>query len=637
MTTPTLPVNAPAATNPAVPEAFEEDCVDKFIVRPTGLAIETADGITPITAFYVKVIAIGSDGNDDQWSILLEWKTPNDQLRFKAFPIARIHGDWSSLVVELTRQGLIVPPVYLNQFRMYLSLAIGAPTIPRVRLISKIGFFPLDPAIPDGAYGFMLPKGPVLPADAEIGPVLFMPPFASPTHQAYGAAGTLDEWKEALAPAAGNALWVFDHCLGFAAVMLEVIGAENVCFHTWGETSGGKSTGGQMMASVFGCAANSQQSLKPSLFQNWTATANGIETLAVAHSGGGMFLDEIGALPQGASLNIYAILQGRMKARMNEFGGMREQHNWRNLLLSTGEISVRQRIEQEGPRKVMGGEMIRALDIPVDELPPDALLTREAGEHLANHLRQFLGEHYGTAGVVFIQGLMEAFPTFEALREDLNLSVNEAHELLCTHLNQYRPLLSAHKRALRHFALIYAVGRWAVQAEASPFSEEHVTHAVLSVATAWLQEFPHLSEQDKLLHELRAYIQTHCFHMIITQKTSQAAFAHNRKPQMLLHDGKVWLSPERFEAVCGELPMKKASKMLDRMGLLHRHEGDGQHKTKVSIWPAVFGPTRYYAFYADKLFTAAELESLSRQGPSRTPARESETIEETLEEDDPVF
>lgn len=628
---------SPLQTDSAMPDGFEEHRVESFIIRHNGLAVETSNGIVPITSNFVNVKAVGCNGSGDQWSIVLEWKTPNDQLRVKVFPAARIVGDWSNLIVELMNQGLIVPSAHMNQFRNFLSLAISAPTIPHVRLIQKIGFFPLEPKNPDGAFGFMLPKGPILPPDANITPVLFMPPISSPTHEAYGESGALDAWKEALAPASGNALWVFDLCLGFTSVMLEVIGAENFCFHTWGETSGGKSTGGQIMASVFGCAANSQQSLKPSLFQNWTATANGIETLAVAHSGGGLFLDEIGALPQGASLNIYALLQGRMKARMNEFGGMRDQHNWRILLLSTGEISVRQRIEQEGQRTVMGGELIRAIDIPVDELPSDSRLAREEGELLANSLRKFLGENYGRAGVAFIEGLMAVFETFAEMREQLNLRVNKALDELCEHLGQCRLLLPAHKRALRHFALVYAVGIWAAQAEASPFLEEDVKHAVLSVAAAWLQDFPYLSYQDKLLGELRAYIQAERFHLRDTRKTRRECWSRYSKPTMLLHDGKLWLSPERFESACGELPIKKAAKMLDRLGVLHRHEGDGQHKTKVSVWPEVFGSTRYYAFFADKLFSVAEMEELTKQGPTKASSRVVKIIEEQLEEDDQEF
>lgn len=615
MTTDATPAVPFTQTALAVAEAFEEHQVATYLVGHNGLSVETDNGAIQISANFVHVRAIGSDGSDENYSIVLDWKTPREQIRTKVFPIARIIGDWSNLMVELTNQGLNIPPSYQNHFKMYLSLAAGSPDVPRVRLVSKMGFFPVDPAKPAGAFSFMLPKGAIMPPETDIGEVLFMPPITSPVHEAYNSAGTLDAWKEALAPAAGNALWVFDACAGFAAVMLEVIDAENFCFHTWGGTSAGKSTGGQIMMSVFGCAANSQQSLKPSLFQNWTTTSNGIETLAVSHSGGGMFLDEIAALPQGASLNIYAILQGRMKVRMNEFGGMRAQHNWRILLLSTGEISLRERIEQEGQRRVMGGEMIRALEIEVDELPPDDRLSREEGERLADHLRKFLGETYGTAGPAYIRALMTTFPTFLELRTAFNQEVELRLAELVEYLSQFRPLLSAHKRALRHFALVYAAGAWAVEAEVSPFSMADVTRHVLSVVTVWLEGFPHLSEQDKLLNDLRAYILAEQFHLVVTSKTRRESLDRRRRPTMLLHDGKLWLSPERFESACGELPMKKAAKMLDRLGFLHRHEGDAQHKTKVTVWPEIFGSARYYALCADRLFSGAELELLAQTGP----------------------
>ena len=61
---------------------------------------------------------------------------------------------------------------------------------------------------------------------------------------------------------------------------------------------------------------------------------------------------------------IHNLTGGISKARMNKYSNLQLQRSWRNLMLSTGEISIRQKIEEEN-KQVHAGMSVRLIDIPV--------------------------------------------------------------------------------------------------------------------------------------------------------------------------------------------------------------------------------------------------------------------------------
>ena len=336
-----------------------------------------------------------------------------------------------------------------------------------------------------------------------------------------------------------------------------------------------------------------------------------------------MHLDEIGSMPQGVALAIYPLLNGRGKTRMTEFGGMRPQHSWRVFILSTGELSIHERIMQEPQRQAIAGELVRTPDIPVDNLPRDPDLTTEEAQELARTWKRVAAELYGTAGPAFVSYLLENFETLAELRQALLDAVDQAYADLCFELSKCRPLQAPHKRALRHFALVLAMLRWAADA-VLPFSNEDVERAVFTVAEAWYTDFPILTEHERLLDSIRTYIKSHRANIVDTAMVQEHQVLGRQTPVLVRHDGKFWLSPEFFQSACGDLLAKRAAKLLDRLGVLHRHGGtDSNLKAKLTVWPRVFNGVRYYALLADKMFAESELAELtnSRPWPGRGSGR----------------
>lgn len=593
-------------------EAFQPQRVGAYTVTKTGIVVENDEAVDRITSTYVYVRAAGRDVEGENWSALVDWMTPDAEIREWVIPYTRLCGDWGTLSVELGRRGLIVQPMFQRDLRSYLIEAMQHPATPRVRLVQRIGFFPLDPRAPDGAYGFMLPDGPILPEGADIEPVLYMPPLPSQVEDAYAVSGTHEEWSRVVGEAAGNDLWVFDVVAGIAAVMLDVARCDNFGIHTWGATSSGKTTGARVAMSALGRTSASSASDRGTLWQTWTATSNGVELLAVSHSGGALMLDEIGATPQGVGLNVYALLHGRTKARMTEYGGMRQQFTWRLLVLSTGEVSLVDRIEQDGQRRAMGGELVRFLGIPIDELPVDESMSHAEGEALANRLKAMVGEHYGHAGRHFVRALLSAYPNYQELSDAVRTAVDATTQDLIAQFEQEWVLKPPHRRALRQFALLHVCGCAACDYGSIPFSVDDVDRAITSAIRAWLKGFPGTDESDRLPALLRSY-----FYCEDRRYAVDLATENRREwedggwmPDVFYHDGKVWFSPEAFEVACEGQPPKRVAKALDRLGILHRHDGDGQLKAKITVWPSVFNGARYYALHARGFLSEADIEDL---------------------------
>lgn len=618
----------------AVDVAFAPHTIGSFSVGEDCLTFEDDGEIIQVTATHVHVSFMCCEANGKGHGFCLTWLNRNGKECSKVIAMPRLFSDWTSLLGELSDEGLIaLSPRHL---KMYLLETCSGATLPEVRLITEIGFFPLNPEDPDGAYGFMLPSGAILPVESGLGQVKaselrYRAPFEHKALGAYKASGTLDDWKAGVAPAEGNTLVVFCTCAVLGSIMLKVYGGENCGFHLYGLSSTGKSTAAQVGMSVLGCAADPQSSSKPTTFGSWSATDNGREIMAACANGAALFMDELDSCPKGASLTIYPLLNGVGKVRMRSAGSMAQQYTWRLLALSTGELSLYERIMREPQREAMLGELSRFLDIPVDNLSRNASLTVEEAQALALQLKQLSAEYYGSACVAFVQWMFAHYPTQGELRAALLEVIDEAESELVERLAPRRHLRAAHKRAIRHFALVLAVGRWASEV-VLPFSVSSIEGAVFAMAEAWCDSFPSLTDEDRLLDSIRAYLRDQGQSVVCTANTTEES-QRGRVPKILLHDGRLHMSADSFYQACGEISAVKAGKILKRLDILHVHKDDGQ-KVKMTMWPSVFRNQRYYALDAGRLLGERELSELmfgTVESGSATGDNYQDDMEESLE------
>jgi uncharacterized protein (DUF927 family) len=106
----------------------------------------------------------------------------------------------------------------------------------------------------------------------------------------------------------------------------------------------------------------------PEYVRKWRATDNGLEAIAAAHCDTLLLLDEIGqATSETVGAVAYMLASGAGKSRAGRHGEGRAPAEWRCLFLSTGEISIADKLAEDGrTRRLMAGQAVRIVDLPAD-------------------------------------------------------------------------------------------------------------------------------------------------------------------------------------------------------------------------------------------------------------------------------
>lgn len=198
--------------------------------------------------------------------------------------------------------------------------------------------------------------------------------------------GTLDEWRENVGRfAVGNSRLLLVLGAAFAAPLLKPLGVQGGGVHLRGGSSTGKTTLLRAATSVY-----SQQNYQ----MTWRMTDNGLEGIAAARNDGLLILDEIGQVAaHKVGEAVYMLSNGEGKTRSGKEGLTRLPSKFRIMLLSTGEISLADKIGEDrfSRTRVMAGQEVRLLDLPADTGRHGAfeeLHGFEDGASLATHLNR---------------------------------------------------------------------------------------------------------------------------------------------------------------------------------------------------------------------------------------------------------
>ncbi len=443
----------------------------------------------------VWVSAATRDPQSKGWGKRIEWIDGEGQHQQAAIPAERFHEQGNALSQELARDGLVIIPGREKALATYLGSFSPQHYL---RSVARLGW--LDDA--RGRLVFVQPERAYSKTAEETH--VFQPERHSPTVSTIHAQGTLPRWQEEVASQVrGNPLLVFGACLGFAGPLMKPLNIESGGFHFYGRSSHGKTTLVQVAASIWGCGADPAADPALSYVQRWNATLNGLEGLASAHNDGLIALDEIGTCTaKDFGQVIYALAGGRGKAAMNQDRNMKQIRTWRLLFMSTGEISARQKMEEEN-RTPKAGQLLRMLDIPIlsgvvedpHDLPPSDYV---------NRLKAACSGIYGTAGPAYVEVLAKAYADFEALRCALTPRLDKAMADLAV-----AGLEPEQKRALRRLALVVVAGELASQWGVLPFDRAEILEAAKVVRDAWLHDLDMLPDAERGVESVRAFILKH--------------------------------------------------------------------------------------------------------------------------------
>ncbi|MFG1303683.1 DUF927 domain-containing protein [Xanthobacter autotrophicus] len=316
--------------------------------------------------------------------------------------------------------------------------------------------------------------------------------------------GTLEGWQEHVGRyAAGNSRLVLALSTALAAPLLYPTGEESGGFHFRGPSSTGKSTALVVAGSVWGGGGIR------GYVRTWRATSNGLEGVAAMHCDCLLCLDEMGQVDgRDAGQIAYMLANGVGKARAGRSGEARPAAEWRLLFLSSGELSLADKIAEDGRgRKVAAGQQVRIVDIPADAGAGLGLFENLHGfpsaDAFARHLKMASSEHYGHPSRAFLRTLVDAF-------DDIAPVVKGYSEEFLAE-NCPADVDGQVSRVAARFGLVAAAGEMATAAAVLPWAAGEATRAAARCFRDWLAVRGGVepAEESEGIAAVRRFIELH--------------------------------------------------------------------------------------------------------------------------------
>lgn len=329
---------------------------------------------------------------------------------------------------------------------------------------------------------------------------VFLNPAAPDGVPAMTRKGTLEQWRaEVAARCTGNPILVAAVSLAFTGPLLELLEKDSIGMHLRGSSSSGKTTALGAAVSVWG---------SPKLMYSWRATANALEGVAATCNGSLLALDELG-LVSGREVGdaIYTLANGQGKARSSSTGQLQPLNKWRLTTLSTGEISLADKMAEAG-KSSMTGQEVRLIDIAADTRRHrvfDVLHGAVDSATFANEIKQATATSYGTAGAAFVSWLIAS----EKVREALPRMLGKMRAKFQNATDNRSD--GAVERVMGHFALIATAGECATKAGITGWQPGDATKAMFELAREW-HDAQNRSEQwqiQEAAERTRAYLRAH--------------------------------------------------------------------------------------------------------------------------------
>ena len=318
---------------------------------------------------------------------------------------------------------------------------------------------------------FVLPEQTISPPGADV--VVYQRSRGA-AHRYYEK-GTLQEWIEKIGRwCVGNSRLVFAVSLAFVGPLLRILDQESGGFHYRGLSSTGKTTALRVAGSVWGGG-------EKGFAQTWRATSNGLEAVAEQHNDTILCLDEIGQVSADeVGRTSYMLANGQGKVRMTKDIHVRPSMEWRQVSLSTGEISLADHMMTVG-RQVRAGQEVRLLDIAADAGRGMGIYEQlhdcPSADQLANQFQSATQAYYGTPSIAFLKHLVLDRDQVEEKAKGL------MEKFLQTQVQQ--PASGEVLRAARRFALVAVAGEYASGLGITGWPKDEALRAAITCFRSW--------------------------------------------------------------------------------------------------------------------------------------------------------
>lgn len=211
-------------------------------------------------------------------------------------------------------------------------------------------------------------------------------------------AGSEKEWLRAAETVRAGSISRAMLAGSFASPLLHWLKHRVFLMHVWHDSRGGKTATLKLALSIWGDPVK--------LLTSYHATAVGLERSCAAMMHLPLGLDELQALAEKrmtVESIVYSLGNGFGKLRGAKNGGLQKTLQWRNIILSTGEMPLIRENSMDG----VGSRVLELYGRPIAE------------EAVARELHQISEKHYGHAGKRYIEYLAEEILSSEEVLENL--------------------------------------------------------------------------------------------------------------------------------------------------------------------------------------------------------------------------
>jgi uncharacterized protein (DUF927 family) len=304
--------------------------------------------------------------------------------------------------------------------------------------------------------------------------------------------GTLAEWQHHVGKyCQGNPLLVFAVSYALTGPLLKLCGIEGGGVHIYGKSSSGKSTCATVAGSACGGGGHR------GYLRQWRATHNALENTASMHNDNLLILDEISqANPDTVSQVAYMLANGQGRERLKSDATKRQQYTWLLNFLSTGELTIDDKIEENGRYKALTGQTVRVIDLPIDEGTGanafQELHGLKSSQNLSETLTRNSCRYYGTPLRAFLRNLCG---------KDMPLHITTLHKSIDRFLSENCPEGASGqvRRVLNKFALIAAAGELAVSFGILPFNHLEAWRSAGHWFKVWLNQRNGLGDRETMI------------------------------------------------------------------------------------------------------------------------------------------
>jgi len=527
----------------------------------------------------ISVVALTRNHDNEGWGMLIEVTDPDGNVNSWIMEKRLLSSYGDVYRQELLSRGLEINPAYGAQ-RLHEFISLVHPE-KRLRTVSRVGWHGDVFLLPDATYG-----------DAGCEEVRLYPDIK--THN-FGVAGDLAEWQENVGKyCVSNSRLLFAVAIALAAPLLQLMDEGSGGFHYFGHSSRGKTTALLVAGSV--CGGRGRNGYKSS----WRATSNGLEGIAVAHCDGLLCLDEISevntrALHEAA----YMLSNGMGKARATKSGEARAQAKWRLLYLSTGELTLADKLSEDGAGRATAGQSVRLVDIPAEADEHLGLFEELHGDPDAKTFAERLGkgsrEFYGSALRSFLERLTAELP---AARGKV-ARVKEGFQ------STYCPpdADSQVTRVCSRFALVAAAGELGIEYGVLPWSQGASVSAAAKCFQAWLRNRGGVGalELQQGVAQVKAFFLKHGSSRFEIWGENESSVTYNRAGFRRKDSNGAWAYyvPKAIfdNEIAKGFDARRLLNEFKRLGLLI--PGSDGSPSRVVRDPAIGKTSRYYHFRAD--------------------------------------